>query len=163
MWSTAESQTLRIPSFFADQKYSIKLKSSENFSFFVCTVQILWSCEVSKNRDLVIFWKVSEFCSHFQYALSQRWTTVGLWNYSGWVSVKSKWGKTKSKNIIMVTWPFRGFQKCKKISMHSTFTKYIMHISMLKLQAKSPSLYFMKIDQGNYFDIIFTFDKDPWQ
>jgi len=55
MWSTAESQTLRIPSFFADQKYSIKLKSSENFSFFVCTVQILWSCEVSKNQDLAIF------------------------------------------------------------------------------------------------------------
>ena len=142
MWSTAESQTLRIPSIFADQKYSIKLKSSENFSFFVCTVQILWPCEVSKNRDLVIFWKVSEFCSHFQYALSQRWTTVGLWNYSGWVSVKSRWGKTKSKNIIMVTWPFRGFQKCKKISIRNTFTKYITQISMQKLQAKSPSLYF---------------------
>ena len=98
----------------------------------------LWSFQ---KRDFVIFWKVSEFCSHFHYALSQRWTPVGLWNYTGWVSVKIRWGKTKSKNIIMVTWPFRGFQKSKKISMRNTFTKYTTQISMLKLQAKSPSLY----------------------
>ena len=58
MCSTAESQTLRIPSFFADQQYSIKLTSSEHFSFFVCTIKILWPCEVSKNRDLSFFGKL---------------------------------------------------------------------------------------------------------